>query len=56
MERVWKIVGLKPGCNDVVESPVEAIQGKNVLLLATLIGHGTAVERLAQSLATFAPK
>ena len=56
VERVWKIVGLKPGTTDIVANPIEAIQGKNVLLLATLIDKGTTVERLFNSLAKFNPK
>ena len=43
MERVWKIVSLKHGTGDNIESPIEAIQGKNVLLLASIINSGSTI-------------
>ena len=43
MERVWKIVSLKHGSGDNIESPLEAIQGKNVLLLASIINSGSTI-------------
>ena len=56
MERVYKIVAVKPGQNESAENPIEMIKDKNVLLLATMIDSGRAVERLMESLAQFQPK
>lgn len=56
MERVWKLVALRPGCNDGIENPIDAISGKNVLLIQTLSNSGASLERLTESLARFNPK
>ena len=56
MERVWKIVLIKSGNGEQVTSPIEVIQGKNVLLLTSIINSGNSVEQLSKSMAQFGPK
>ena len=56
MEKVWKIVSIKPGNSDSVESPIETIQGKNVLVLSAIIGSGKKIKMLTDSLLRFNPK
>ena len=56
MERVWKLVGLRPGSYDSIENPIEAISEKQVLLLSAIQTTGASLERLAKSLGQFHPK